>query len=78
MLPTSIPLRRTSGEPQVGQASPSIALSMSATTSGVKSRPALTLRMCQPTRFAPATRFGESAASVSTTIVVPDAPIGEP
>jgi hypothetical protein len=78
MLPTSMPFRRMTGDPHVGQASPSWALSISTTRSGLKSRPTLTFRMCQPTRFAPATRFGERAASSSTTTVVPRAPIGEP
>ena len=44
MLPTSIPLRRITGWPQTGQASPSRALSMSVITSAWKSRPTLTLR----------------------------------
>ena len=67
MLPTSIAVRRTTGEPHIGQGSPSRAFAMSVTRSGVKSRPTLTLRRWKPARFAPATRFDERAARSSTT-----------
>ena len=58
MLPTSMPLRRITGPPQLGQASPSRTLAMSATMSGVKSRRTLMFRRWNPGRLAPATRFG--------------------
>ena len=78
MLPTSIPLRSLTGWPQFGQGSPSLTFVRSATASGVKSRPTLTLRKWKPSRFAPATRLGERATSSSTTTTVSWAPIGEP
>ena len=49
MLPTSMPVARGStGMPHFGQGSPSRAFVMSATWSGVKSRPTLTLRRWKP------------------------------
>ena len=78
MLPTSMPWARRTGSPQSGQGSPSRALAMSTVRSGVKSRPTLTLRRWKPWRLAPATRFGERAASSSTTTTVSCAPTGEP